>query len=193
MSTSDAFDDHVALVQAARASLLPAIGAAGRIVADSLAAGGTCLAFGNGGSAADASHFVAELVGQFDGPRRALRASVLGSDAATLTSISNDLGFERIFARQVEALARPGDIVVAISTSGRSPNVVSAAQTARGLGCGVIGLSADGGGLLAAQCDVLLDVPSTNTQRIQEVHGLCLHLLVDDVQHRLGSGHGVRV
>jgi D-sedoheptulose 7-phosphate isomerase len=183
--TTDAFDEHVALVQASRGLLPPHLDRAAGMIADAIGAGGTCLAFGNGGSAADAQHFVAELVGHFRSPRPALAAIALVTDPAVLTSVANDLGYDEVFARQVEALARPGDVVLAISTSGRSPNVVKAASAARGRGCTVIGLTAGGGGALATECDVVIDVPSTDTQRVQEVHGLCLHAMVDEVERRL--------
>jgi D-sedoheptulose 7-phosphate isomerase len=179
MSIPDIFADHAAVT--ARAALeLPAL--LERIVAVlhvCLRGGGKVLACGNGGSAADAQHLVAELVGRFREERRALAAIALTADAATLTALGNDYGFERVFARQVEALARPGDVLIAISTSGNSPNVLQAAQSARTLGCTIIALTGAHGGQLAAHTDLLVKAPSTTVARIQEVHSLCIHVICE--------------
>ena len=143
---------------------------AGQLLVESLLNGGKVLLFGNGGSAADAQHIAAELVGRFQQERRALPAVALTTNTSTLTALSNDYGFERVFARQLEALANPGDVVVAISTSGTSANVLAAVMAARKQGCKVIGLTGANGKRLAALCDAPVFVPSNCTARIQEAH-----------------------
>ena len=145
--------------------------------------GGKILIFGNGGSAADAQHFAAEFVGRYETERRALPAIALTTDTSALTALANDYGFERIFARQVEALAREGDCLIAISTSGKSPNIISAVMKGRSLGCQIIGLTGANGKKLASLCDSSILVPSERTARIQEAHITIAHIwceLVDD-------------
>jgi D-sedoheptulose 7-phosphate isomerase len=134
---------------------------------------------GNGGSAADAEHVMAEFVGRFISPEGAWRAVSLTSNAATLTSLANDFGYEKVFARQLEAMARPGDVLVAISTSGESANVLAAVATARDLGLEVVAVVGIGGGSLAAAADHVFAAPSSNTQRIQEVHILFWHVICE--------------
>ena len=134
------------------------------------------LLMGNGGSAADAQHIAAELVGRFRLQRKALPAIALTTDPSILTAVSNDFGFEECFARQVQALGTAGDIVIAISTSGRSPNVLRAAESARAIGCYTAALTGQTGGDLGRRVDLLLAVPSEDVQRIQEAHGLIGHL-----------------
>lgn len=133
---------------------------------------------GNGGSAADAQHFVTELVVRLDvnSRRRPLPATALTTDTSTLTAAANDFGFEQIFARQLEARAQSGDLILLLSTSGNSPNLLSAAATARKMLTGTVALLGKGGGQLRPLVDCAIVVPSDNTQRIQEVHDLCLHL-----------------
>ena len=143
--------------------------------------GHKALFFGNGGSAADAQHLSAELVGRFREERQALPAIALTADTALLTALGNDYGYERVFARQIEALARRGDVLMAFSTSGNSPNVVQAAQAARRLGCIVVAFTGARGGELAAHADVLLKAPSGTVARIQEVHTLCIHVLCESL------------
>ena len=153
-------------------------------MADSLRRGGKLLFFGNGGSAADAQHLAAEFVNRFLRHRGALAAVALTTDTSALTSISNDLGFDQIFARQVEALGRPGDVAVAISTSGSSPNVLRAVEAAARLGCITVALTGGTGGALAATADEAFIVPSGETPRIQETHitlGHALCMLVEDL------------
>lgn len=152
-----------------------------------LEAGGTILVCGNGGSAADAQHLAAELVCRVRRDRRAIPSVALTTDTSTLTAIGNDYGFERIFARQVEALAREGDVLVAITTSGDSANVIEAAKAARERGCRVIALTGEGGGKLAAHADLLLDVPSTVVSRIQEIHALCIHVLAESLEDAVAA------
>jgi D-sedoheptulose 7-phosphate isomerase len=158
--------------------------AAGMITA-SLAEGGKLLLFGNGGSASDASHIATEFVARFMRDRRALPALSLCADQSALTAIANDFGYERVFARQLEALGAPGDVVLAISTSGRSPNVLAGTRAARSLGLTTIGLSGAGGGDLAGLVDVCLRVPSETTARIQEGHILIAHVLCELVEQEL--------
>jgi D-sedoheptulose 7-phosphate isomerase len=143
----------------------------------SLRAGGKLLFAGNGGSAADAQHWAAELVSRFQKERPGLAAIALTTDSSILTAIGNDYGFERVFARQVEALGAPGDVFVAISTSGRSANILRAIEAARARSLRVVGFTGESGGEMAALCDFCLQVPSTDTPRIQEGHSFLGHLL----------------
>ncbi len=154
--------------------------------AAALARGGTIFALGNGGSAAEAQHFVAELVNKFRKPRAALRAVTLSADSSVVTSIGNDISFEAVFSRQIEALGDRGDVVLALSTSGNSPNVLAALQTARERGLTSISLTGQGGGRLGAWTDFLLDVASEEIPRIQEVHLVIIHLLTEEIEARLG-------
>ncbi|MBV8495880.1 MAG: SIS domain-containing protein [Gammaproteobacteria bacterium] len=153
-------------------------------------AGGKILACGNGGSAAHAQHLVAELVGRFREDRRALPAIALTADSATLTALGNDFGYGEVFARQVRALARSGDLLVAISTSGNSANVIAAARTARDLGCSVLALTGAGGGELAGHADLVIAAPSADVARIQEVHTLAIHALVAELDGLIRSATG---
>lgn len=143
------------------------------------------LVFGNGGSAADAQHLAAELVGRFARDRKALPAIALTSNQALLTAWSNDRSFESVFARQIEALGQPGDVAWAFTTSGRSPNVVSALRRAQELKLRTIALTGEGGAHLAELCDVLLAVPVANTAQAQEVHVVTYHAVCDALEDRL--------
>ena len=147
----------------------------GEDMAERLRRGCRILVCGNGGSAADAQHFAAELSGRFVKERRALAGIALTTDTSALTAIGNDYGFERIFSRQVEALGRPGDLLVGISTSGNSPNVLLAVEAAKEQGMKTLGLLGRDGGELKAICDEALVVPSPVTARIQEVHQMVYH------------------
>jgi D-sedoheptulose 7-phosphate isomerase len=183
MSISNVFADH-AKVTARAAEELPAIlERVVRAVDECLSGGHKVFACGNGGSAADAQHLVAELIGRFLLERQALPAIALTADTATLTAIGNDYGYERVFARQLEGLARKGDLLFAISTSGNSPNVLQAAQTARGLGCVVVAMTGERESKLVAHADpgLFIRAPSTVTARIQEVHTLCIHAIADSL------------
>jgi len=156
------------------------------VVATALANDHKVLLFGNGGSAADAQHIAAELVGRFLGERKALPAIALTTDTSALTAIANDYGYEEVFARQVEALGRAGDVAIAISTSGKSPNVLRAVDTARASGMTTIGLTGGDGGALAGRVDVSLCVSaSTLSFRIQETHILIGHVICELVDRRL--------
>jgi D-sedoheptulose 7-phosphate isomerase len=150
-----------------------------------LGAGRTVLAFGNGGSAAEAQHFAAELSGRFVRERRALAAVALTTDTSALTAIANDYGFERVFERQIEALGRPGDVAVAISTSGQSPNVVCGLRAARARGLVTIALTGPGGGDLAGAADVLIAVSGPSTPRVQEGQLTVLHVICDLVEREV--------
>ena len=181
MSIDEVFREHCSVAERAARELPPVILQIVTAAHDCVRAGNTVLACGNGGSAADAQHLVAELVGRFRDERRALAAIALTADTAILTAVGNDYGYERVFARQVEALARPGDLLFAISTSGNSPNVVLAARTARERGCKVAALSGARGGELAAHADFLVRAPSTVVARIQEMHTLCIHIICESL------------
>ena len=155
---------------------------------EALRAGGKVLACGNGGSAADAQHFAAELVNRFEMDRPPLAAIALTTDSSTLTSIANDFSYDQVFAKQLRALARKGDVLLAISTSGNSKSVLEAARAARELGVRVVALTGNGGGKLAALLtadDAHVCVPHTRTARIQEVHLLALHCLCDAIDFQL--------
>ncbi|MCU0224790.1 MAG: D-sedoheptulose 7-phosphate isomerase [Acidobacteria bacterium] len=160
---------------------------AAELLTSALARGGTVLLCGNGGSAADAQHIAAELTGRFLRERRGLPAVALTTDTSALTAIGNDYGFERVFARQIEALGRPGDVMVAITTSGSSPNVLRAIDEARARGLAVIGLLGRDGGAARARCDAALVVESEVTARIQEVHILIAHILCEAADRALAG------
>lgn len=179
-----AFDYHATLsehfetIERLRA-LEPRLREAAHLLRRTFAAGGRLYACGNGGSAADAQHLAAELTGRFEKERPGYPAVALTTDTSALTSIGNDYGFDRIFARQLEALARPGDVLVAISTSGNSPNVIQAVEYAAANGLCTIGLLGRDGGRLAALVDIPLVVPVARTARVQEGHILLLHMLCE--------------
>ncbi len=143
------------------------------------------LVMGNGGSAADSQHFVAEIVGRFKLERPALPAVALSTDTSILTAIGNDYGFDSIFSRQVEALATAGDVVVGISTSGNSPNVKKALELARQRGCHTVGLLGKDGGSIKPVCDLALVVPTNDTPRVQEGHITIIHIVCDLVEKGL--------
>lgn len=171
----------------------PRIEAVARMMAEVLRRGGKLLFFGNGGSAADAQHLAAEFVNRFLRDRGPLAAVALSTDTSALTAIGNDLGFDQVFARQVEALARPGDLVVAISTSGNSRNVLRGVEAARRAGCTTVGLTGGTGGLLAKAVDEAFVVPSAETPRIQETHitlGHALCATVDEILLPSGDPRG---
>lgn len=155
-----------------------------KIIINSLKNGKKIILFGNGGSAADAQHIAAEFVCKFKRERKALSAIALTTDTSILTAISNDYDFERIFERQVEAIAKEGDILIGISTSGNSKNILKAFELGKELNCIIIGLSGSGGGLMNEFCDFNLIVPENNTARIQEMHILLGHIIcqiIDDI------------
>lgn len=153
----------------------------------SLNSGGKVLIFGNGGSAAQAQHFAAELVNKFLKKRAALPVLSLTTDTSALTSIANDTSFEYVFSRQVEAFGKKGDVVLGISTSGNSPNVIQGIKKAKHLGLITIALTGEGGGRIGSLPDYLLDVPSENTPRVQEAHLIILHLLAQEMEKELSQ------
>jgi D-sedoheptulose 7-phosphate isomerase len=155
------------------------------LIAGALREGGKVIAFGNGGSAADATHFAAELVGRFLLERDGLPAISLSDNASALTAISNDYGYERVFARQVEALGQPGDVALGISTSGRSANVKAGLSAARAGGLATLALTGGDGGTMRDASDVCIAVPSSETPRVQEGHTLVAHILCELVERAL--------
>jgi D-sedoheptulose 7-phosphate isomerase len=160
---------------------------AAAIIVRRLEAGGKLIAFGNGGSAADAQHIAAEFVGRFRVERRALAAIALTTDSSSLTAIGNDYGFEKIFSRQLEAIGKPEDVILAISTSGNSQNVLQAVASAKQFGMATMALSGRSGGRLRDNVDICLCVQSDSTPRIQEAHSLIIHILSEIVENSLGK------
>lgn len=178
--------EHRLALDATEVNITPALSNAVQIVEASIRAGGKILLFGNGGSAADAQHISAELVIRYEEARAPIAAIALTSDTFSLTAGGNDLRFEQIFARHVNALARPEDVVIGISTSGKSHNVIAGILAGRKRGAKTIGLSSGPGGDLAKLCDALICVPSNVTARIQEMHILIGHMLCKSLEIRLG-------
>lgn len=181
---SQQFSDSAHTKLEAIEMLAAPIAGAVEVMVGSLVGNGKILACGNGGSAADAQHFAAELVGRFEMERQGLAAIALTTDSSILTAVSNDYGFKAIFERQVRALGQPGDVLLAISTSGDSPNVIEAIQAAQDNDLRVVALTGKGGGQIGEMLrdsDIHLCVPSDRTARIQEVHLLTLHCLCDGI------------
>lgn len=179
-----ALDLTIALHQQVRQIDLSGVVNAAQAVLDAHAAGGKVLVFGNGGSAADAVHFAAELVGRFERDRPGMAAVALTTDTCVLTSVSNDYGFDRVFARQIEALGRPGDVAFAISTSGASPNVIAGVREAVERGLRTVALTGRNGGALGGMVDIHINVAHDTTCRVQEVHMTLLHAICDIVERR---------
>ena len=177
-------EEHISVARAMEA-LEPKIAEAGQICASALQAGKRIYLCGNGGSAADAQHIAAELIGRFVGERRSLPAIALTTDTSALTAIGNDYGYDQVFSRQVEGLAEEGDVLIAISTSGNSANILNAVQAAQERGSRVIGLSGKSGGDLHKAVDLSLVVPSEVTARIQEMHIVIGHLLCALIERHL--------
>ena len=185
---SQHFLDSIAVKQAAE-KILPEQVARGIVaMTDCLRAGGKIMACGNGGSAADAQHFAAELIGRFERERQELAAIALTTDTSILTAVGNDYSYDEIFAKQVRGLGKKGDILIGISTSGNSKNVLKAIEVAKKMGIKIIALTGNGGGKIASLLDaddIHLCAPSTRTARIQETHLVLLHALCDGVDHLL--------
>jgi len=171
------FSSHLETINNVIGSMENEIEKASQIIVDALKNGNKVLLCGNGGSAADAQHIAAELTGRYKTERRGLPGIALTTDTSALTAIGNDYGYDRVFDRQVESLANNGDVVIGISTSGNSKNVVSAIKLAQELGCQTVGLTGRDGGAMNDVCDVNLIVPSDNTPRIQEMHILFGHTI----------------
>jgi len=182
------FEQSVRVTAATGERLAERIAQAVEVLVAALKGGGAVYLFGNGGSAADAQHIAAELVGRFLAERRALNAHALTTDTSILTSIGNDYDLESVFVRQIAAAGRPGDVAVGLSTSGNSPNVVAALAKAREMSLKTIALTGEGGGRCAEIADVLLDVPETLTPRVQEAHVVIYHVLCELVEQAFADG-----
>jgi D-sedoheptulose 7-phosphate isomerase len=187
---ADHIADHLCVINFLAGKINSQIEQCALRFAETLRRGGKILIMGNGGSAADAQHLAAELVGRFLLERRALPAIALTTDTSILTAVGNDYGFDEVFARQVEALAMSGDLVLGISTSGNSTNVIKALTAAREKGCQTIGLLGRDGGMTAGVVDLALTVPSQETPRIQEAHQLIIHIVCDLVEKELFGAAG---
>ena len=176
--------EHLQAVQSVLETGLADVERAGKLICSTLTKGNKILTCGNGGSAADAQHIAAELIGRYEQPRKSWPAIALTTDTSALTALSNDFGYAEVFARQVAGLAVRGDLLIAISTSGKSPNVLKAAEKAREIGCQVLGLTGETGEPLASFCDLCVAVPSNRTARVQEAHITIGHLwceMVDQI------------
>ena len=180
------FADHLDIAQATRAGLFEPFKRLLTLSLEAVRGGGKLLFFGNGGSAADAQHLATELTVRYVNDRPPIPAIALSTDTSALTAIGNDMGFDALFARQIEALGRPGDVAIGISTSGRSRNVISALERARGQGLTAAAFSGHGGGDLVGLADPLLIVQSSVTARIQEMHITLGHVLCDGLERGLG-------
>ncbi len=180
-SIIDEIDEHIEAFKALKSGLIEDIIEVSKVVTDAIKSGKKVLIFGNGGSAADAQHIAAELTGRYKKERSALPAIALTTDTSALTAIANDYGYEEVFARQVEALCKSGDIVIGISTSGNSANVVKGLKRANELGAKTISLSGGDGGKMRELSSYNLIVPSSNTPRIQEMHIFIGHTLCGGV------------
>ena len=178
--------EHLATIEGLLNTNLVIIEQTGRLICQALSEGHKILLCGNGGSAADAQHIAAELVGRYEKRRRGWPAIALTTDTSGLTAISNDYGYESVFARQLEALASNGDLLIAISTGGKSANVINAAEKAKAIGCKTIALTGAGGEPLASLCDHAVVVSSERTSRVQEAHITIGHLWCEMVDARLG-------
>jgi len=177
--------EAVALHERFRKGNLQAVADAASVIIEALGRGGKLLLFGNGGSAADAQHVAAELVGRFQIDRAALAAVALSADASVITSIGNDEGYERVFARQIEALGRKGDVAFGISTSGLSPNVIQGLETAKTRGLRTIALTGHDGGHVGKVAEIHINVRSESTARVQEVHRTVIHVICDLVERSI--------
>jgi D-sedoheptulose 7-phosphate isomerase len=179
------FNSHLETIQAVIGSMETDLEEACKIAVSTLKKGNKILLCGNGGSAADAQHIAAELTGRYKSERRGLPGIALTTDTSALTAIGNDYGYDRVFDRQVEALANKGDLLIGISTSGNSQNIISALRLAKELGCSTVGFSGHDGGMMNEVCDVNLVVPSNDTPRIQEIHILLGHTLCQIIDNEL--------
>lgn len=171
------FQSHLQTIQTVIETMEEDLEKASQIAVQTLKNGNKILLCGNGGSAADAQHIAAELTGRYKTERRGLPAIALTTDTSALTAIGNDYGYDRVFDRQVESLAQKGDLLIGISTSGNSANVINAFKVAKELGCQTLGMSGKDGGTMSKWCDLNVIVPSNNTPRIQEMHILFAHTI----------------
>ena len=173
------FTEHCEVLEKSKDNLIDKIEQAATLVTNTIEQGGKLMICGNGGSAADSQHIAAEVVGRFKKERRGLPAIALTTDSSILTAIGNDYGFDKIYSRQIEAIAVSRDLLIAISTSGNSKNMIEGVKAARKIGCTVVGLSGMSGGILNSICNLTINVPSNNTARIQEVHILISHIICE--------------
>jgi D-sedoheptulose 7-phosphate isomerase len=183
--TANSLQAHIRVIEKVIAVEIPNIEKCAELIYKTLEEGGKILICGNGGSAADAQHIAAEFVGRYETERKAMAAIALTTDTSALTALANDYGFERVFSRQVEALARQGDLLIAISTSGNSPNVISAVMAARQIGCKTLGMTGAKGKKLASLCDECILIPAERTARIQEAHITIAHIWCEIVDEKL--------
>ncbi len=183
----NSLEDHADLFRRILGGEISNIERCVELIFETFESGGKVLICGNGGSAADAQHIAAEFVGRYETERKALAAIALTTDTSALTALANDYNFERIFSRQVEALARPGDLLIAISTSGNSPNVNAAVMAARQIGCRTLGMTGAKGKKLASLCDECLMIPAERTARIQEAHITIAHIWCEIIDDKLKS------
>ncbi|HSO95615.1 MAG TPA: D-sedoheptulose 7-phosphate isomerase [Acidimicrobiia bacterium] len=181
------FDEHQGVIEDLRA-IAPIIERIAARITNSLQSGGMILWFGNGGSAAQAQHFAAELVGRYERERHGLASLALNTDTSVLTAISNDYSYDQVFARQVQALCRDIDVAIGLSTSGNSPNVLAGIEAARAKGAYTAGMTGGDGGALAPLVDDVIVVPSGRTSRVQECHLFLGHLLCDQVELDAAAG-----
>ena len=175
-------EEHYDVIEAMKAECMQDISRFAEACREAIATGHTIYLMGNGGSACDCQHFAAELVGRFQKERQAMAAVALTTDTAILTALANDYGFEVVFSRQVEALVRSGDLVVSISTSGNSPNIMKALEKANQQGAVTVGLTGRSGGRMKKLCDICIRIPSDVTARIQEAHLLIEHLVCQRIE-----------
>ena len=180
------WNEHLEVAKALP-TLAPAVSSAVDLIYSSMAAGGQLLVAGNGGSAADAQHIAAELTGRFFLERRPFRALALHVNTSALTAIGNDYGYEHVFARELKAHARPGDVLLAISTSGNSANILRAIEAARECKVSVVGLTGETGGKMRSMCDLCLCVPTKSTPRMQEMHITIGHAICELLEERLAA------
>lgn len=181
----DEFSSHLETINKVIETMEESLVQASQLAVETLKNGNKILLCGNGGSAADAQHIAAELTGRYKTERRGLPGIALTTDTSALTAIGNDYGYDRVFDRQVEALANKGDLIIGISTSGNSKNIVSALKLGRELGCKTLGFSGRDGGAMNEVCDINLIVPSNNTPRIQEMHILFGHTICQIIDNEL--------
>ena len=181
------FEATILLHERVRQMELTPVTRAAEAIGEAFARGGRLFVFGNGGSAADAQHMAAEMVGRFARDRRALPALALTTDSSVLTSVANDYSFERVFVRQIEALGRPGDVAFGISTSGNSANVLKAIDTATAGRLKTVALTGGDGGLIGAAAEIHINVPDASTARVQEVHRTLIHVICELVEDSIDA------